>query len=157
MPPGAGGIVERVGERLRAGRPILTWIYTSAILFPIVFAFVAAAILTLRGDGGGGAGMERFFALFYLALMVTLASVPRSILPILLIWLALARFRPAWDAHRGFRYGGLFLLMLAAVLVHSLAYARAFNLPWLLLGWLSLSLPRLALPMLRGGLGRPAA
>jgi hypothetical protein len=143
-----------LGGWLTANRPILTWIYCSAILFPMLFAMVATLFLTLRHRSGTAS--LSFFDVFYLTLIVTLASVPRSILPILLIWLAVARFKPAWDARRPIRYGGLLLLMLAAVTIHSLIYGRDFNLPWLFMGWLSLALPRLAFRMLREGLGSPA-
>lgn len=151
----AGGIFfDKLGAWLRASRPAITWIYASAILFPMAFALVAALVLIFRHqDGAVGRG---FFAVFYLALMVTLASVPRSILPILMIWLAIARFKPAWDAHRLARYGGLFVMMFLAVLAHTFAYGRDFNVPWLFIGWLCLALPRLAFPMLREGLGEPA-
>jgi hypothetical protein len=143
-----------LGGWLTANRPTLTWIYCSAILFPMVFALVAALFLTIR-DRSGTESLS-FFAVFSLTLLITLASVPRSILPILLIWLAVARFKPAWDARRPIRYAGLFLLMLAAIAIHSLIYSRGFNLPWLFMGWLSLALPRLAFRMLREGLGGPA-
>lgn len=146
--------LDKAAEWLNVTRPTLTWIYCSAILFPMAFALVAATVLVLRHRSGTGS--MPFFGVFYLTLMVTLASVPRSILPILLIWLAIARFRPAWDARMPIRYAGLFLLMLAAVSLHAFAYGRAFNLPWLGIGWLSLALPRLAFPRLRGGLGSPA-
>jgi hypothetical protein len=145
--------LDKTADWLKASRPTLTWIYCSAILFPMAFAVVAALFLVRHRSGTESIP---FFGVFYLTLMVTLASVPRSILPILLIWLAIARFRPAWDARRLVRYAGLFLLMLAAVSLHAFAYGREFNLPWLGIGWLSLALPRLAFPMLRGGLGAPA-
>jgi hypothetical protein len=145
---------ESLGGWLAANRPTITWVYCSAILFPMAFAAVAALFLTVRHRTGTES--LSFFAVFYLTLMVTLASVPRSILPILMVWLAIARFKPAWDARRPIRYAGLSMLMLAAVSAHSLAYGREFNLPWLLIGWLSLALPRLAFPMLREGLRGPA-
>lgn len=151
-----GSFFDRLGAWLKASRPTVTWIYCSAILFPMAFALAAALFLTFRHAGGAGPGVQRFLALFYLALMVTLASVPRSILPILLAWLVIARFRPAWDARRPIRFAGLFALMALAVAAHSLAYGREFNVPWLFIGWLSLSLPRLAFPFLREGLGGPA-
>jgi hypothetical protein len=94
--------------------------------------------------------------LFYLALMVTLAAVPRSILPILLVWLTVARFKPAWDDNRMVRYAGLFLLMAVTVSIHAWVYGHGFNVPWLISGWLSVALPRLAFPMLREGLGMRA-
>jgi len=143
----------RLGGWLKSSRPTVTWIYCSAILFPMAFALVAALILRFRGAGHGDLG---FFTLFYLSLMVTLASVPRSIIPILLVWLAVARFKPDWDESRGIRYGGLFLLMFLAVSAHALAYRNGFNVPWLFSGWLSIALPRMAFPMLREGLGKPA-
>jgi hypothetical protein len=144
-----------MGGWLQSSRPTVTWIYCSAILFPMAFALVAAAVLRYRQAEAAQASMS-FFALFYLALMVTLASVPRSIIPILVIWLAVARFRPEWDERRWIRYGGLFLLMFLAVSAHALAYGRGFNVPWLFSGWLSVALPRMAFPMLREGLGKPA-
>jgi hypothetical protein len=157
MAGSAGGtFFGKLGGWLQSSRPTVTWIYSSAILFPMVFALVAALFLTFRNGDATAPVPQRFFAVFYLALMVTLASVPRSILPILLIWLAVARFKPAWDGRRAVRYGGLFLLMLLAVSFHALAYGHGFNLPWLFIGWLSLALPRLAFPMLRDGLGGPA-
>jgi hypothetical protein len=148
-----GAFFGRLGDWLKSSRPTVTWIYSSAILFPMAFALVAALFLTFRH---GGTGAKGFFPLFYLALMVTLASVPRSILPILVIWLAITRFKPAWDDRRAIRYGGLFLLMALAVSAQTLAYGHGFNVPWLFIGWLSLSLPRLAFPILREGLGSPA-
>lgn len=157
MADNAGGtFFGRLGAWLKASRPTVTWIYCSAILFPMAFALVAALVLAFRHAGGEGPGAQRFFALFYFALMVTLASVPRSIAPILLIWLAVARFKPAWDARPAIRYGGLFLLMLLAVSAQAWAYGRGFNFIWLGIGWLSLALPRLAFPRLREGLGGPA-
>jgi hypothetical protein len=147
-------LLEKTADWLKASRPTVTWIYCSAILFPMAFALVAALFLVFRHRSGTGS--MSFFGVFYLTLMITLASVPRSILPILLIWLAIARFRPAWDASLPVRFAGLFLLMLAAVSLHAVAYGREFNLPWLFIGWLSLVLPRLAFPMLREGLGAPA-
>ncbi len=122
----------------------------------MAFALVAALVLTVRGGQASGSGGGRFFTLFYLTLVITLASVPRSILPILLVWLAIARFKPAWDDRKAIRYTGLLLLMAAAVTLHSVAYGRGFNSAWLLSGWLALALPRLAFPMLREGLGGPA-
>lgn len=143
--------IERVGGRLQRTRPSITWVYCSAILFPFVFAFVAAVVLTAR-HAGTDPLVHRFFTIFYLALMITLASVPRSILPILLLWLVLIRFRPTFDANKVVRYLGFLLMMMVAVYTHSKAYGREFNWQWLAIGWLSLSLPRLALPSLRGGL-----
>lgn len=122
----------------------------------MAFALVAALFLAFRDGQASGSGGGRFFTLFYLTLAITLASVPRSILPILVIWLAIARFRPAWDDRKAIRYTGLLLLMAAAVALHSVAYGRGFNPAWLFSGWLSLALPRLAFPMLRNGLGTPA-
>lgn len=150
-----GAFFTRLGGWLKSSRPTVTWIYCSAILFPMAFALVAALILRYRHPGSAEGSLS-FFTLFYLALMVTLASVPRSIIPILLIWLAVARFKPAWDQHRGIRYVGLFLLMLLAVSAHALAYGNGFNVPWLFSGWLSVALPRMAFPILREGLGKPA-
>jgi hypothetical protein len=121
----------------------------------LVFALVAAVALTAR-NGGTGPLVERFFSIFYLALMITLASIPRSILPILLLWLVLIRFRPSFDANKTVRYLGFLLLMLATVYAQSKAYGRDFNWQWLAIGWLSLSLPRLALPSLRRGLRETA-
>ena len=153
----AGTFLDKLGGRLRAIRPTVTWIYCSAILFPMAFALVAAAVLTVRHPGASESAVRHFFALFYLSLMVLLASVPRSIAPILVIWLALARLRPAWDERPAVRYPGLLVLMGLAVLINTAAQGRGFSLPWALIGWLSLSLPRLAFPSLRPGLGRPAA
>lgn len=143
--------IERVGGWLRRSRPSITWLYCSAILFPLVFAFVAAVVLTARNAGTDPIA-HRFFTIFYLALMITLASVPRSILPILLLWLLLIRFRPSFDALKAVRYLGFLVMMMVAVYTHSKAYGREFNWQWLAIGWLSLSLPRLALPSLRSGL-----
>jgi len=151
-----GSFFERLGGWMKSSRPTVTWIYCSAILFPMAFALVAALILRYREAGQAPTSSLGFFTLFYLSLMVTLASVPRSIIPILLIWLAVARFKPAWDERRWIRYGGLFLLMFLAVSAHALAYRNGFNVPWLFSGWLSIALPRMAFPMLREGLGRPA-
>ena len=148
-----GAFFTRLGEWMKSSRPTVTWIYCSAILFPMAFALAAAAILRYRQAEAGTLG---FFALFYLALMVTLAAVPRSILPILLIWLTVARFKPAWDDNRMVRYAGLFLLMAVTVSVHAWVYGHGFNVPWLISGWLSVALPRLAFPMLREGLGMRA-
>ena len=144
-------MLDAISNWLRATRRTFTWIYCSAILFPMAFAFVAAVILALR-QHGGDAVFHRFFAIFYLALMLTLASVPRSILPILFLWLVVARFRPEFDRNRAKRYLGLLFLMLVAVFAHSKIYGDSFNFLWLGIGWLSLALPRAALPMLRGSL-----
>jgi hypothetical protein len=152
----AGSIFESLGGWFKSSRPIWTWIYSSAILFPLLFAFVAALVLVSRRTGESDL-LHRFFAFFYLILMVMLASVPRSILPALVVWLALARIRPAWDERRLIRYAGLFFLMALAVSAHALIYGKGLNLPWMLVGWLSLALPREAFPGLRGGLGRSAA
>ena len=138
---------------LRETRRPVTWIYCSSILFPMVFALLAAIILTFRASGTESL-IHRFFAIFYLSLMITLASVPQSTLPILLLWLLFARFRPAFDANQVTRYLGLLLLMLVAVFAHAKIYGQSFNFLWLAIGWLSLALPRLALPLLREGLGR---
>lgn len=156
MADDAGGtFFARLGGWLKSSRPTVTWIYCSAILFPMAFAFVAALILRYRQAEAGGGSLS-FFALFYLSLLTTLASVPRSIIPILLVWLAVARFKPAWDDNRWIRYGGLFLLMFLVVSAHALAYGKGFNVPWLFSGWLAVALPRMAFPMLREGLGNPA-
>ena len=149
-----GSLVERLGAWLKSARPTLTWIYCSAILLPMAFALVAALIISFRARSGTES--LPFFAVFYLALMITLAAVPRSILPIIAIWLIIARLKPAWDARLWVRYLGLMALMLVAVSMHVLVDTREFNLPWLFIGWLSLALPRIAFPMLRGGLGGPA-
>lgn len=149
--------LDTLGGRLRAVRPTVTWIYCSAILFPMAFALVAAAVLTFRHPSASESVVRHFFALFYLSLMVILASVPRSIVPILVIWLALARFRPAWDANRAIRYLGLLALMGLAVFVNAAALHRGFSVLWVLIGWLCLALPRMAFPFLREGLGRRAA
>lgn len=143
-----------LSDWLRDTRRPVTWIYCSSILFPMAFALVAALFLTFRIHSDAPL-LHRFFAIFYLALMITLASVPRSILPILLIWLAFVRFRPSFDANRVTRYLGFLLLMIIAGYAQSKANDRGFNFQWLAIGWLSLSLPRLALPMLRDGLGEP--
>jgi hypothetical protein len=160
--------MDKLGGWLKTSRPTFTWVYCSAILFPMAFALVAALFIAFRHRSGTGVGTgagpgtgsgswaQAFFPVFYLALIVTLASIPRSIMPILLIWLAVAHFKPTWDTRRPIRYAGLFLLMLAAVSIHSLVYGREFNLPWLGIGWLSLALPRMAFPALREGLGGPA-
>jgi hypothetical protein len=147
--------METVSEWLRASRRSITWLYCSAILCPLVFAFVAAVVLTARHAGTDPLA-HRFFTIFYLALMITLASVPRSILPILLLWMVLIRFRPSFDANKVVRYLGFLLLMMVTVYTHSKAYGREFNWQWLAIGWLSLSLPRIALHSLRGGLRETA-
>ncbi len=146
-------MLQTLTDWLRDTRRPVTWIYCSAILFPMGFALVAAIILTFRTPGGESLP-HHFFALFYLSLMITLASVPRSVLPILLLWLLFVRFRPAFDSNRATRYLGLLLLMLVAVFAHAKVYGQGVNFLWLAIGWLSLSLPRLALPLLRDGLGR---
>lgn len=132
-------------------RKPITWIYCSAILFPLAFALVAALVMTARNHGGG-ASMPGFFQSFYLILMVLLAAVPRSVLPAVLIWLVLIRFRPALDASPLTRYPGLLVILAAALFSHAKVYDRPFNFIWLSIAALAVMLPRLALPSLRNGL-----
>jgi len=56
---------------------------------------------------------------------------------------------PSWDNPRVHLLDDIWLMTLAAVV-----FATAV--PWLFSGWLSIALPRMAFPMLREGLGKPA-
>ncbi len=137
----------------RSRRPI-TWIYCSAVLFPLAFALVAAVIMTARRHADSGTAFNGGFASFYLILMILLAAVPRSVLPAVLIWLVLIRFRPALDANPWNRYPGLVAILAAALYLHAKVYDRPFNFIWLGIAALAVILPRLALPSLRNGLHR---
>lgn len=137
-------------ERIR--KPV-TWVYCSGILFPLAFAIVAAIVMTARNQAHGqGSLMNGFFAAFYLILMTLLASVPRSILPALMIWMLIAIYRPAYDANKISRYLGLAVLLAIALFAHSRIYGRPFNFLWFAIAYLAMALPRLALPSLRNGL-----
>ena len=135
----------------RTRKPI-TWIYCSAVLFPLAFALVAALVMTVRGHTAAVGG---FFASFYLVLMVLLASVPRSVLPALLVWLSISRFRPRLDENKTVRYLGLAVLIAIALFSHSKVYDRPFNFIWMAIAVLAVALPRVALPSLRDGLYKP--
>jgi hypothetical protein len=146
-------VTERVAGWLARSRKIFTWIYCSAILFPLAFSLVAAVFITVKGlSNGAGNTLNGFFASFYLVLMILLAAVPRSVLPALLFWLLFAKFRPDLDANKISRYIGLFLLVAVALFSHSKAFDTPFNYVWLWIAYLAVILPRLALPSLRGGL-----
>ncbi len=134
-------------------RKPLTWVYCSAILFPLGFAVLAAFFMTFRNrDHIDGSIVQGAFASFYLVLMAMLASVPRSILPALLIWILIARFRPLYDENKITRYLGLAVLLAAALFAHSRIYDRPFNFLWLTIAFMAVVLPRLAFPSLRRGL-----
>ncbi|MEO6098449.1 MAG: hypothetical protein ABIW76_23380 [Fibrobacteria bacterium] len=137
-------------DRIR--KPV-TWIYCSGILFPLAFAIVAAIVMTAGNQiHGQGSIMDGFFAAFYLILMALLASVPRSILPALMIWMLITIYRPAYDANKTTRYLGLAVLLAIALFAHSKIYGRPFNFLWFSIAYLAVALPRLALPSLRTGL-----
>jgi hypothetical protein len=136
----------------RTRKPI-TWIYCSAVLFPLAFSLVATLVITARQHGtGSGAALPGFFTSFYLVLMILLAAVPRSVLPAVLLWLVLIRFKPAWDANLLTRYLGLVAILAVALFSHAKVYDRPFNFIWLGVAVLAVILPRLALPSLRPGL-----
>ena len=134
-------------------RKPLTWIYCSAILFPLGFAALAAFFMTFRNRAHiEGSLVQGAFASFYLVLMAMLASVPRSILPTLMIWILIAKYRPLYDENKITRYLGLALLLAVALFAHSRIYDRPFNFLWLSIAFLAVSLPRMAFPSLRNGL-----
>lgn len=134
-------------------RKPLTWVYCSAILFPLGFAVLAAFFMTFRNRANiEGSLVQGDFASFYLVLMAMLASVPRSILPALMIWILIARYRPLYDENKITRYVGLALLLAVALFAHSRIYDRPFNFLWLSVAFLAVSLPRMAFPSLRNGL-----
>ncbi|MDQ3001916.1 MAG: hypothetical protein M3Y08_11735 [Fibrobacterota bacterium] len=144
---------DRVAEWLARSRKIFTWIYCSAILFPLAFSLVATVVITVKGiSHGSGPAWNGFFASFYLVLMIMLAAVPRSVLPALLFWLLFAKLWPDLDNNKISRYVGLFLLVGVALFSHSKAFETSFNYVWLWIAYLAVILPRLALPSLRGGL-----
>jgi hypothetical protein len=155
MAEGAG-FIEKLNAGMARIRKPVTWIYCSGILFPLAFAVVAAIIMTLRNHHGqSGSLADGFFAAFYLILMGMLASVPRSILPALLIWLLVARFRPVYDENKVTRYVGLASLLAVALFAHSKIYDRPFNPIWFAIAFIAVALPRLALPSLRDTLVAP--
>jgi ABC-type phosphate transport system permease subunit len=134
-------------------RKPLTWIYCSAILFPLGFAVVAAFFTTFRNRAHiDGSIVQGAFTSFYLVLMAMLASVPRSILPALMIWILIAKYRPLYDENKVIRYLGLAVLLAAALFAHSRIYDRPFNFLWLTIAFMAVVLPRLAFPSLRSGL-----
>jgi hypothetical protein len=147
------GFFSRFSGGLARIRKHILWIYCSAILFPLAFAGIAAVFLTVRNrahlDLGFAKGM---FAAFYLILMSLLASVPRSVLPALILWMLIAHFRPGYDREKPARYLGLAALLAAALFVHAKIYAQSFNFLWMTIAYMAVALPRLALPSLRDGL-----
>ena len=150
---GGKGVFEGFQGALERIRKPVTWIYCSGILFPLAFAIVAAIVTTARHQTHGQESLVNgFFAAFYLILMALLASVPRSILPALMIWLLIALYRPAYDAGKITRYLGLAALLAIALFAHSRIYGRPFNFLWFSIAYLALALPRVALPSLRNGL-----
>ena len=150
---GGKGVFEGFQRALERIRKPVTWVYCSGILFPLAFAIVAAIVTTARHHTHGqGSLVNGFFAAFYLILMALLASVPRSILPALMIWLLIALYRPAYDAGKITRYLGLAVLLAIALFAHSRIYGRPFNFLWFSIAYLALALPRVALPSLRNGL-----
>jgi hypothetical protein len=150
---GSTGFLATFSDWMARIRKPITWIYCSAILFPLAFAVVAALFLAVRHQSdASGAILNGMLASFYVILMSLLAAAPRSVMPALLIWLLIAGFRPALDENKATRYLGLFLLIGIALCSHSKVYAQPFNFIWLSIAYLALVLPRLALPSLRGGL-----
>lgn len=149
----SNGIVANLSGGFDRIRRPLTWIYCSAILFPLGFAVLAAFFMTLRNRAEiEGSLVQGAFASFYLVLMAMLASVPRSILPVLLIWILIARSRPALDSGKISRYLGLAALLAVALFAHSKIYDRPFNHLWFSIAFLAVALPRMAFPSLRNGL-----
>jgi hypothetical protein len=147
------GLFEGFRSALERIRKPLIWIYCSGILFPLAFAIVAALVMTARHQArGDGFFLDGYFTTFYLILMALLASVPRSILPALMIWMLIAMYRPAFDANKIIRYLGLAILLVMALFFHSKIHARPFNFIWFSIAYLAVALPRLALPSLRNGL-----
>lgn len=149
----SGGIVTNISGGFDRIRKPLTWVYCSAILFPLGFAVVAAFFMTIRNRAHvDGSLVQGAFASFYLVLMAMLASVPRSILPALLIWILIANYRPLYDENKITRYLGLAALLIAALFAHARIYDRPFNFLWLSIAFMAVALPRLAFPSLRHGL-----
>jgi hypothetical protein len=152
----ASGALAAFSEWMRRIRKPINWIYCSAVLFPLAFAVVASVILTLRGHAHAtGHLWNGLFAYFYAVLMVMLASAVLTVLPTLLIWLFIIRFKPSLDENKLTRYSGLLALIAVAVFSHSQANARPFSVAWLAIIAVAVMLPRLALPSLRDGLNRP--
>jgi hypothetical protein len=152
----ASGAFAAFSEWMGKIRKPVNWIYCSAVLFPLAFALVASVILTLRGHAQlSGHVWNGFFAYFYTILMVMLASALITVLPTLLIWLFIIRFKPSLDENKVTRYLGLLALLVIALFSHSQANERPFSLTWLAIVALSVILPRLALPSLRNGLHQP--
>ncbi|GEM_PF-3850714 len=150
---GEDGLIGDMRGWMNAIRKPVTWIYCSAILFPLAFALVASVVIVLRNHAhAAGNLVNGYFAAFYLTLMAMLATVPRSILPALLVWLLIAGFRPVYDENKTTRYLGLGLLVGIALFAHSKVYDRPFNFLWLAIAYLAVVLPRLAIPSLRNGL-----
>lgn len=146
-------IVATISGGLDRIRKPFIWIYCSAILFPLGFAVLAAFFMTFRNRSHiDGSLVQGAFSSFYLILMAMLASVPRSILPALMIWILIARFRPGYDENKVTRYLGLGLLLAAALFAHSRIYDRPFNFLWFSIAFLAVSIPRMAFPSLRNGL-----
>jgi hypothetical protein len=155
QPFGALAAVSTFSEWMRRIRKPINWIYCSAVLFPLAFALVASVILALRGHANtSGHLWNGLFAYFYAILMVMLASAVLTVLPTLLIWLFIIRFRPSLDENKAARYLGLLALLSIALFSHSQVNARPFSLTWLAILALAVMLPRLALPSLRDGLNR---
>lgn len=147
------GKLSALSEWLAKSRKPITWIYCSAVLFPLAFSLVATIVITARHSGPAtGSAWQGFFTSFYLVLMIMLAAVPRSVLPAVLLWLVLIRFKPDWDANPVTRYLGLLAILAAALFSHAKVYDRPFNFIWLGVAALAIILPRLALPSLRQGL-----
>ncbi|MEO7780036.1 MAG: hypothetical protein ABIY63_21100 [Fibrobacteria bacterium] len=145
--------ISAISEWMAKTRKPITWIYCSAVLFPLIFSVVATVILTVRHSGPAShSGWHGFFTSFYLVLMIMLAAVPRSVLPAVLLWLVIIRFKPVWDANPVSRYLGLIAILAAALFSHAKVYDRPFNFIWLGVAALAVILPRLALPSLRPGL-----
>jgi hypothetical protein len=150
---GTNSIVTNISGGFDRIRKPLTWVYCSAILFPLGFAVIAAFFMTLRNRAHeAGSLVQGAFTSFYLVLMAMLASVPRSILPALMIWILIAKYRPLYDENKITRYLGLAVLLAAALFAHSRIYDRPFNFLWLSIAFLAVALPRLAFPSLRSGL-----
>jgi hypothetical protein len=147
------GIVANIAGGFDRIRKPLTWVYCSAILFPLGFAMLAAFFMTFRNRTQiNGSLVQGAFSSFYLVLMAMLASVPRSILPALMIWILIAKYRPLYDENKITRYLGLAVLLAAALFAHSRIYDRPFNFLWLSIAFLAVALPRMAFPSLRNGL-----
>ncbi|MDB5051552.1 MAG: hypothetical protein JWO30_4623 [Fibrobacteres bacterium] len=146
------GMFATLSDWLARTRKPVTWIYCSAVLFPLAFALVATLVTTARTTHASGSVFSGIVTSFYLILMVMLATVPRSVLPALLIWLLIARFRPGLDDNWITRYLGLVALLAIALYSHAKVYDRPFNFIWLSIATLAVVLPRLALPSLRDGL-----